>query len=207
VASVGRRAGVVAAAVVLTLLSAGCPAAPATSAPGGHACGAGTNAATARSVDVYVALLRHLVAQAEPGSRPGQVLYVADHAVPYDDNAGAAVPAERRTPTAPRSTSTAPFAAAVRQCLGSVWFPDLPPIRLVRGFDDPKVAKSGSGPYPTVANGRVVELEGVPSKGNRLELAASSNGGGGNNAFGGIYILERRQGTWQVVARDLPWVA
>jgi hypothetical protein len=111
-APLARRA-VVAAVVVLTLLSAGCAAAPATSAPDDHACGAGTDAMTARTIDVYVALLRQLVAQAEPGPRPGQVLYVVDHAVPYDDNARAAVPAERRTPTAPRSTSTAPFTAAV----------------------------------------------------------------------------------------------
>jgi hypothetical protein len=67
--------------------------------------------------------------------------------------------------------------------------------------------KQGQGPMAVVADGRVVQLEGVPLKGDRLALAASSNGGGGLDASGGLYILERRDGTWQVVDIRARWIA
>jgi hypothetical protein len=46
----------------------------------------------------------------------------------------------------------------------------------------PRVAKQDRGPIPVVADGRVIQLEGVPPQGDRLELAASSDGGGGLDA-------------------------
>jgi hypothetical protein len=156
--------------------------------------------------DVYVAVLQRLMADPNARVRPVRVLYVADRAVPYDDNAGL-LPSERRRPTAPRSASTAPLTVVVKRCLASVRFPDLPPVRLVSGFDDPRVAKAGGGPVPVVADGRVVQLEGVPPEGDRLELAASSNGGGGLDAFGGVYVLARRDGTWRVVDLERGWIA
>jgi hypothetical protein len=58
-----------------------------------------------------------------------------------------------------------------------------------------------------VADGRVVQLEGVPSKGNRIRLAASSNGGGGLDAFGGLLILESQDGSWRVVGTENAWIA
>jgi hypothetical protein len=202
------RAGVTAVAV-LGVLGAGCAAAPAVPSrdrPADHACGPGTDAATARTVDVYVAVLQRLMADPNARVRPVRVLYVVDRGVPDDDNADA-VPSERRRPTAPRSVSTAPFTESVKGCLASVRFPGLPPIWLVSGFEDPRVAKQGRGPIPVVADGRVVQLAGVPLGGDRLELAASSNGGGGLDAFGGVYILERRDGTWQVVGMAQAWIA
>jgi hypothetical protein len=204
-----RRAGPVAALAVLSLLGAGCaadPALPVADRPATHACGPATDAATARTIDVYVAVLQRLMADPNAHLRPVRVLYVADRAIPYDDNAGL-LPSERRRPTAPRSASTAPFTEPVKRCLAAVRFPDLPPIRLVRGFDDPRVAKSGGGPVPVVADGRVVQLEGVAPEGDQLELAASSNGGGGLDAFGGVYVLARRDGTWRVVGLERGWIA
>ena len=58
-----------------------------------------------------------------------------------------------------------------------------------------------------VADGRVIQLEGAPPEGDRLELAASSNGGGGLDAYGGVYVLEQRDGTWQVVNMQQAWIA
>jgi hypothetical protein len=58
-----------------------------------------------------------------------------------------------------------------------------------------------------VADGRVIQLEGAPLEGDRLELAASSNGGGGLDAYRGVYILEQRDGTWQVVNVQQAWIA
>jgi hypothetical protein len=171
-----------------------------------HACGPTTDAATARTIDIYVAVLQHLMADPNARMRPVQVLYVVDRAVPYDDNADA-MPSERRQPAAPRSPSTAPFAESVKGCLASVRFPQLPPIRLVSGFEDPRVAKQDRGPIPVVADGRVIQLEGAPPEGDRLELAASSNGGGGLDAYGGVYVLEQRDGTWQVVNVQQAWIA
>jgi hypothetical protein len=249
-----RRAGLIAAVMVLSVVGAGCradptvpsqddavaptvssqdgavaptvtsrdrPVAPTVTSrdrPAGYACGPGTDVATARTIGVYVAVLQQLTG--DPHAWLGRVLYVVDRAVPMawvkdaqapsrTDNNGAAVPSERRRPTAPRSTSTAPFTDSVKRCLTSGRFPNLPPrIRLVSGVEDPRVAKKqGQGPMAVVADGRVVELEGVPLKGNRLALAASSNGGGGLNAHGGLYILERRGGTWQVVDIRAQWIA
>ena len=185
-----------------------------------YVCGPGTDAATARTIDIYVAVLQHLTG--DPNAWLGRVLYVVDRAVPMmwvkdtevpserTDSNGAAVSPERRRPTAPRSTSPAPFAASVKRCLASVRFPDLPPtIRLVSGVEDPRVAKKQGqrGSMAVVADGRVVELEGVPPKGDRLALAASSNGGGGLDAHGGLFILERRGGIWQVVDLRARWIA
>jgi hypothetical protein len=238
------RAGLVTAVAVLSVIGAGCTAAPTVSSrdrpaaptaasqhtpvppavssrdrpaaptvssrdrPAHYVCGPGTDAATARTIDVYVAVLEHLTG--DPNAWLGRVLYVVDRAVPMKWVQDAAVPSERRRSTAPRSTSTAPFAASVKRCLASVRFPDLPPtIRLVSGVEDPRVAKKQGqrGPMAVVADGRVVELEGVPPKGDRLALAASSNGGGGLNAHGGLFILERHGGIWQVVDIRASWIA
>jgi hypothetical protein len=237
------RAGLIAAVTVLSVVGAGCgadptvpsqdgavaptvtsrdrPVAPTVTSrdrPARYACGPGTDAATARTIGVYVAVLQQLTG--DPHAWLGRVLYVVDRAVPEKwvkddqapsrtDNNGPAVPSERRRPTAPRSTSTAPFTDSVKRCLMSGRFPNLPPtIRLVSGVEDPRVAKKqGQGPMAVVGDGRVVQLEGVPLKGDRLELAASSNGGGGLDAHGGLYILERRGGTWQVVDIRAQWIA
>jgi hypothetical protein len=89
-----------------------------------------------------------------------------------------------------------------------VRFPDLPPIRLVSGIEDPRVAKKNDrGPMSVVADGRVIQLEGVPPEGNRIRLAASSNGGGGLDAFGGLLILESQDGSWRVVGEENAWIA
>jgi hypothetical protein len=203
-----------AAVAVVSLLAAGCAAVPTVAAadrPVPHACGPATDAATARTVDVYVAVLQRLVATAErsvlqrlvaTAERSGlpRTQYVVDHAVP--GNAGM-LP----SPTVPQSTSTAPFAGSVKRCLASGRFPNLLPIRLVSGFDDPQVAKaSRGGPLPVVTNGRVVTLAGVPPQGDRVAVAASSSGGGGTDAFGGVYILARQGRVWRVVQAQT-WIA
>jgi hypothetical protein len=231
-ATMACRVGLVTAVAVWSVVGAGCAAAPTVPSrdrsaaptagsqdrsaaptvssrdgPPHYVCGPGTDAATARTIDVYVAVLQHLTG--DPNAWLGRVLYVVDRAVPMMWVKDAEVP-ERRRPTAPRSTSTAPFAASVKRCLASVRFPDLPPtIRLVSGVEDPRVAKKQGqrGPMAVVADGRVVQLEGVPPKGDRLELAASSNGGGGLDASGGLFILERRGGIWQVVDLRASWIA
>jgi hypothetical protein len=243
-ATMVRRAGLVTAVTALSVVGAGCaatptvpspdrpvaptvpsrdrpaaPTVPSRDRPAHQACGPATDAATARTIDVYVAVLQRLTG--DPHAWLGRVLYVVDRAVPMKwvkdaqapsrtDNNGAAVPSERRRPTAPRSTSTAPFTDSVKRCLASGRFPDLPPtIRLVSGVEDPRVAKKQGqrGPMAVVADGRVIQLEGVPRKGNRLALAASSNGGGGLDAHGGLFILERRGGIWQMVDVRAQWIA
>jgi hypothetical protein len=89
-----------------------------------------------------------------------------------------------------------------------VQFPGLPPIRLVSGFEDPRVAKKPGGVgIPRVADTRLIQLEGIPQQGDRLRLAASSNGGGSLDAFGGLFILERRGGSWQVVDTENQWIS
>jgi len=180
----------VATVVVALILSGGCGASSPAAGPAKHACGSSTAAATARTIDIYVAVLRYQMAQPESRGRQVRVLYVVEHAV-----------------ASPRSTSTASFTAPVRQCLASVRFSGLPPIRLVTGVDDPRVPKAGQGPIPIVADGRVVQLESVPLEGDVLEVAASSSGGGGFDAFGGIYVVSNSGGSWRVVSTRQSWIA
>jgi hypothetical protein len=191
-----------AAVAVVSLLAAGCAPGPTVAAadrPVPHACGPATDAATARTVDVYVAVLQRLMATAERSGLP-PTQYVVDHAVPGNAEM---LP----SPTVPQSTSTAPFAGSVKRCLASVRFPNLLPIRLVSGFDDPQVAKaSRGGPLPVVTNGRVVTLAGVPAQGDRVAVAASSSGGGGTDAFGGVYIVVRQVRVWRVIQAQT-WIA
>jgi hypothetical protein len=187
---------------VVSLLAAGCAAVPTVAAADRrvpHACGPATDAATARTVDVYVAVLQRLMAIAERSGLP-PTQYVVDHAVPGNAEM---LP----SPTVLQSTSTAPFAGSVKRCLASARFPNLLPIRLVSGFDDPKVAKvRRGGPLPVVTDGRVVTLAGVPAQGDRVAVAASSSGGGGLDAFGGVYIVARRDRVWRVVEAQT-WIA
>jgi hypothetical protein len=214
------RACLLATFVVVSVVAAGCAAAPtkpprdrsaapsvaSRDQPAHQACEPGTDA-TARTIDVYVAVLQHLTGRQGP-LRPVQVLYVVDRAVPSTWLPRPARPGEQPRSTAPRSTSKAPFTAPVKQCLASVQFPNLPPIRLVSGIEDPRVAKKEDrGAMSVVADGRVIQLEGVPPKGDRIRLAASSNGGGGLDAFGGLLILERRGGSWRVVGTENAWIA
>ena len=145
-ATMVRRAGLIAAVTVLSVVGAGCgadptmpsqdgavaptvpsqdgavaptvssrdrPVAPTVTSrdrPARYACGPGTDAATARTIGVYVAVLQQLTG--DPHDWLGRVLYVVDRAVPEKwvkddqapsrtDNNGAAVPSERRRPTAP----------------------------------------------------------------------------------------------------------
>ena len=129
-ATVGWRACLVTTVAVLSLLGAagcaGAPTAPSADRPVGHACGPATDAGTARTIDIYVAVLQRLMADPNARVRPVRVLYVVDRGVPYDDNADA-LPSERRQPTAPRSALTAPFAEPVKACLASVRFPSYRP--------------------------------------------------------------------------------
>jgi hypothetical protein len=210
-ATIVRRAGLASTVAVLSLVAAACTAAPTMPSQdraAARACGSGTDAVTVRTVAVYVAVLQQF-----RHPRRGVVLYVVDRAGPMwslkdasvpserTDNNGAAAPSQRR-PTAPRSTSTAPFTASVKGCLASVRLPDLPPIRLVSGVDDPRVAKKQG----MVADGAVVQLEGVPPTGDRLALAVSSYWAP-LGASGRLYILELRAGTWQVVDIRAQWIA
>jgi hypothetical protein len=208
-----RAAALVVVALTAVLALPGCadPDARPPAAPAGHACGPGVDPATARVVDVYAAMLGHLVRQADHGGPGAEVLYLVDHAVPEFHETG--IPeAERKTP-APASDSTAEFTAPVRGCLEGARFDGLRPIRLVEDWDDPAIptepvaAKGfppGKEPWRYVG-GRVFSLGGVPDRGDRLALAASSSGGF-NDATGGLFILRRDGGSWRVTGQDRFWV-
>jgi hypothetical protein len=190
-----RLVALVAAALAGALALPACadPDRAQVAAPAQHPCGPDVDPATARVVDVYAAMLRHLVSQPRDGNRNLKVLYLVDHAVPEFHPTG--VPEwEKRTP-APASTSTAEFAPAVRRCLEGARFDGLPPVRLV---DDPP---------RRIVDGRLIYLGGVPVRGHRLAIAASSAGGIGYDYGGGLFVLQRRAGAWRVTDQPRTWVS
>jgi hypothetical protein len=209
-----RLAGLAAGALVLAVAVQGCaaPDAAPASAPARHPCGARVDPATARVVDVYVAMLRHLLGQPDHGGPGARVLYLEDHAVPELQERGM-LEEEKKTP-APASRSTAEFTPALRRCLEGVRFDGLPPIRLVDGWGDPAIRTeptSGKGwpagqPRPRrIVDGRLFSLGGVPAGGTRLALAAGSLAGD-NDATGGLFVLRRDGGTWRVTGQARYWI-
>jgi hypothetical protein len=209
-----RLAGLAAGALALAMAVQGCaaPDAAPASAPARHPCGAGVDPATARVVDVYVAMLHHLMGQRDHGGPGARVLYLEDHAVPELQEQG--IPEREKQTPAPASDSTAEFAPAVRRCLEGVRFDGLPPIRLVDGWGDPAIRTEpmeGKGwpadqpRPPRIVDGRLFSLGGVPAGGTRLALAASSLGGF-NDATGGLFVLQRDGGTWRVTGQARYWV-
>jgi hypothetical protein len=209
-----RLARLAAGALVLAMAVQGCadPATAPATAPAGHLCGAQSDPATARVVDVYVAMLRHLMRQRDHGGPGARVLYLEDHAVPEFHEQG--IPEREKQAPAPASDSTAEFTPPVRRCLEGVRFDHLPPIRLVDGWGDPAIRTepmAGKGwtadqPRPErIADGRLFSLGGVPAGGTRLAVAASSLGGF-NDATGGLFVLRRDGGTWRVTDHLHDWV-
>jgi hypothetical protein len=203
----------VVAALAAALAVQGCadPAAvPAALA--GHPCGPDVDPATARVVDVYAAMLGHLVRERDHAVAGTGVLYLVDHAVPELQETGI-LESEKRTP-APASDSTARFTTPVRRCLEDARFAGLPPITLVEDYDDPAVRTepvpvrgwpSGQEPPRRIVDGRLFSLGGVPAGGDRLALAASSLAGD-NDATGGLFVLRRDAGGWRVTGRERYWV-
>jgi len=210
-----RLYALVAVALVAAVALPGCadPGAAPVAAPARHPCGPEVDPATARIVDVYAAMLGHLVRERDHGGAGAEVLYLVDHAVPEFHPTG--VPEwEKRTP-APASGSNAEFAPPVRRCLGAARFGGLPPIQLVDDDDDPAirtepVAAEGWPPGQErprrYLGGRLFHLGGVPDRGHRLALAASSSGAT-DDLVGGLFVMERRTGTWQVVDRARSWLS
>jgi hypothetical protein len=212
-----RLAALLAAALAGVLAVQGCagPAGAPVAAPAQHPCGSQVDPATGRVVDVYAAMLRHLVSELRDGSL--EVLYLVDHAVPELHPSG--VPEwEKRTP-APASTSTAEFTLAVRRCLEGARFEGLPPVRLVEDWDDPAIktepfpVRTAAGepspgdPPRRIVDGRLFYLGGVPARGPRLAIAASSAGGIGYDYGGGLFVLQRRAGTWRVTEQPRTWMS
>ncbi|HYN17772.1 MAG TPA: hypothetical protein VEY96_06790 [Actinomycetes bacterium] len=210
-----RLAGVVAALLAGALAVQGCadPDAAPVAAPAQHPCGPEVDQATARVVDVYAAMLGHLVRQRDHGVAGAEVLYLVDHAVPEFHPSG--VPEwEKQTP-APASTSTAEFTPAVRRCLEAARFDGLPPVRLVEDYDDPAIRSepvaakgwpSGQEQPRRYLDGRLFYLGGVPDRGDRLALAASSSDATYDLA-GGLFVLRRRAGAWRVTEQARTWVS
>lgn len=210
-----RGATLVAVALAGVLAVAGCadPDAVPVAAPVEHPCGPEVDPATARVMDVYLAMLGHLVRERAHGVAGTEVLYLADHAVPELQETG--IPEhEKRTP-APASRSTAEFPAPLRRCLEAARFEGLPRIRLVEDWDDPAIPsepvpgqyRSPGDPWRRIAGGRLFYLGGVPDRGDRLALAASSAGGLGFDYSGGLFVLERRAGAWRVTDQARYWVS
>jgi hypothetical protein len=209
-----RLAALVAAALATTLAVQGCadPDAGPVAAPAHHPCGPDVDGATARVVDVYAAMLGHLVRQGNHDVTGDEILYLVDHAVPEFHETG--IPEwEKKTP-APASTSTAEFTPAVRRCLEGARLDGLPPIRLVEDWDDPAIP-SEAAPAPgwpsgqeqprRYLDGRLFFLGGVPDRGHRLALAASSSDATYNQS-GGLFVLQRRVGAWRVTGQERYWV-
>jgi hypothetical protein len=210
-----RLAGMVAAVLAGVLAVPGCAdldAAP-VAVPVQHPCGPEVDRATARVVDVYAAMLAHLAQRRERERGAAKVLYLVDHAVPEFHPSG--VPEwEKRTP-APASTSTAEFTPAVRRCLEGARLNGLPPIRLVDGYDDPAIRSeavpvkdwpAGDVQPRRYLDGLLFSLGGVPDRGYRVALAASSS----NATYdwsGGLFVLQRRAGVWRVTEMARTWVA
>ena len=215
----GRRrlAGLVAAVLGGVLAVPGCAdpdaSGPPGAAPAEHLCGPEVDRATARVVDVYAAMLGHLVRQRDHGVAGTEVLYLVDHAVPEFQETGM-LEEEKRTP-APASRSTAEFTATVRRCLEAARFEGLPQIRLVEDWDDPAIPsevlpgrnRSPGDPWRRIVGGRLFSLGGVPDRGDRLALAASSAGGLGFDASGALFVLQRRGGAWRVTDQARYWVS
>jgi hypothetical protein len=163
-------------------------------------------------VDVYVTLLRHLLGERGHGRPGAEVLYLVDHAVPEFHETG--VPErEKRTP-APASDSTAEFARPVRRCLEGARFDGLPRIRLVEDWDDPAIPTepvpvkgwpSGQEQPRRYLGGRLFFLGGVPERGQRLAVAASSSVAS-FDLRGGLFVVQRRAGAWRVVDEARTWV-
>jgi hypothetical protein len=213
-----RRLAGLAAALAATLAVAGCadpaasPGVVPVAAPAPHPCGPQAEEATTRVVDVYVAMLGHLVRQPDHGGPGARVLYLVDHAVPELQETGI-LEEEKQTP-APASDSTAEFPRAVRRCLEGTRFDGLPPIRLVDGWGDPAIRTepqppkgwpSGQPPPRRIVDGRLFSLGGVPDGVTRLGLAASSLAGD-NDATGGLFVLRRDGGTWRVTSQERYWI-
>jgi hypothetical protein len=211
-----RLAALVAAALAVALLLPACadPDAAPVAAPAQHPCGPDVDPATARVVDVYAAMLGHLVRQDGHGVAGDEVLYLVDHAVPEFQETG--IPErEKRTP-APASRSTAEFTPPVRRCLEEARFHGLPPVRLVEDWDDPAIpseplpakgSPAGQEPPRRHLDGRLFFLGGVPDSGQRLALAASSSGGGGFDYSGGLFVLRRDGASWRVTDQARYWIA
>jgi hypothetical protein len=210
-----RRAATLVAAVLAGVLALPGCADPGTAppvAPVEHPCGPEVDPATARVVDVYAAMLGHLVGQRDHAVAGTGVLYLVDHAVPQDQRG--LTEREKQTP-APASRSTAEFPAPLRRCLEEARFDGLPQIRLVEDWDDPAIPteplpgrnRSPGDPWRQVAGGRLFSLGGVPDRGDRLALAASSAGGLGFDYSGGLFVLERRAGAWRVTDQASYWVS
>jgi hypothetical protein len=210
-----RRHAVTLVAVALTAILAlqGCadPDAAPAAAPADHPCGSEGDPATARVVDVHAAMLGHLVRQRDHHVDTTEVLYLVDHAVPEFQETGI-LEREKQTP-APASRSTAEFPAPLRRCLEGARFDGLAPIRLVEDWDDPAIP---TGPVPAkgfppgkeprrYTGGRLFHLGGVPERGNRLALAASSSDAT-YDLSGGLFVLRRDAGSWRVVSQERYWV-
>jgi hypothetical protein len=210
-----RLGALVAVALVAAVALPGCadPGAAPVAVPVRHPCGPEVDPATARVVDVYAAVLGHLVRQRDHGGADAEVLYLVDHAVPELHESG--IPEwEKRTP-APASGSTAELAQPVRRCLEGARLDGLPPIHLVEDYDDPAirsepVAVNGWPPGQEqprrYLGGRLFYLGGVPDRGHRLALAASSSGATYDIA-GGLFVLQRRSGAWRVIDQARSWVS
>jgi hypothetical protein len=210
-----RRRAVTLVAVVLSgaLALQGCadPDAAPVAVPADHPCGPEVDPATARVVDVYVAMLGHLVGQRDHRVDGTGVLYLIDHAVPEDQ--GGFTEQEKQTP-APASRSTGEFPTPLRRCLEGARFDGLPQIRLVEDWDDPAIPaeplperSSPGDPWRRIAGGRLFSLGGVPDGGDRVALAASSAGGVGFDYSGGLFVMERRDGSWRVAQQARYWVS
>jgi hypothetical protein len=209
-----RVAALVAVALTGVLALQGCadPDVAPVAAPADHPCGPAVDPGTARVADVYAAMLGHLVDQRDHHVDGTGVLYLVDHAVPEDQ--GGFTEREQRTP-APASRSTAEFPAPLRRCLEEDRFDGLPQIRLVENWDDPSIRteplpgkfRSPGDPWRRIADGRLFSLGGVPERGDRLALAASSAGGLGFDYTGGLFLMERRAGAWQVTDQARYWVS
>jgi hypothetical protein len=211
-----RRAAALVAVVLSGILALpGCadPDAAPVAAPAEHPCGPEVDPATARVVDVYVAMLGHLVRQRDHGVAGTEVLYLVDHAVPEFQETG--IPEREKQTPAPASRSTAEFPAPLRRCLEGARFAGPPQIRLVEDWDDPAIpsepvpgqSRSPGDPWRRIVDGRLFFLSGVPDREDRLALAASSTGGLGFDYSGALFVLERRAGAWRVTGQAHSWVS